>query len=372
MAGERIVTNVVNDGQTVRYVRSLHEVSTADGMNLIMTRKQPIDQPVRSHVMLVHGLGQNRYTWTLTRRSLENYLVANGFQTFNIELRGHGLSRANGSTYPEAFETYLHQDMPAFVDAAARITGNEKIFYMGHSLGGSIAYCVGSRYQDRLAGVISIGGPFSMARGNRLLKAIARTGVSLGRFYPFPQLQPDVFYIDYIGLLASLGLGILDHPLYKIPLQIWHPGSIERDILEERILKGFDRTSFNVVKFFFEWGAKGKFLSSDGRIDFESAVLDLHAPILFVNGDRDLAVPKEAVMEAFEKAGSKDKTFKVFGGEKEGLHWGHVDLICGKHAPEITWPYMLDWMEKRLVPENGIKPASTRRKKIMKEQVQAP
>ncbi len=348
MPAKRIRTNVINGDKTVSYYRALHEVPTKDGMNLIMTQKTPVGKKPKSHVMLVHGLGQNRYSWTLSKRSLENYLIANGFETFNIELRGHGLSRANGSDYPERFETYLQYDLPAFVEAVAQLTKGRKFFYMGHSLGGSIAYCVAAQIQEKLAGIISIGGPFNMAEGNRLLKIIAHTGVTFGKLYPFPHLQPHVFYIDVIGIVASLGLSILDHKWYKIPLQIWYPGSIEKDILVERVTKGFDRTSFNVVKFFFEWGARGKFISSDGRIDFEEEIQNLTAPILFVNGDADIAVPIEAVREAYEKAGSLDKTFKIFCNEKPDLHWGHCDLICGKHAPDITWPYMVDWMNERI------------------------
>lgn len=349
MVSEQIRTNIVNNGQAVTYYRRIHEVTTADQMNLIMTRKTPVDTAPVGHVMLVHGLGQNRYTWTLTRRSLENYLVQNGFETFNIELRGHGMSRANGSGHPSYFDTYLNYDIPAVFDAVTEIAGGRKVFYMGHSLGGSIAYCTAADYSDRLAGIISIGGPFYMAEGNPLLKAIAKTGVSFGKFYPFQNVQPEVFYIDYIGLLAKFALFFLDHPTYKtVPLQIWYPGSIERDILEERIVKGFDRTSFNVIKFFFEWGARGRFASSDGRVDFEDHIAELTAPILFVNGDEDVAVPPESIRGAYEKAGSKDKIFKTFGDQNSGLHWGHCDLICGRHAPEVTWPYMLEWMRQRL------------------------
>jgi pimeloyl-ACP methyl ester carboxylesterase len=348
MTTNRITTAVINDGQTVKYYRKIHEVTTKDGMNLIMTQKSPVGKKPVAYAMLVHGLGQNRYSWTLTNRSMENFLIDKGFSTFNIELRGHGLSRANGSDYPQSFETYLNYDMPAFIEAIYDITGGEKFFYIGHSLGGSISYCVGAKFQDKLAGIISIGGPFQMAQGNRLLKAVARAGVTLGKLYPFPKLQPDVFYIDYIGILTAMGLkDFMDHNWYRIPLQLWYPGSIEEDILTERLTKAFDRTSFNVVKFFFKWGAKGKFISSDGNIDFEEHIKDLTIPILFVNGDCDYAVPLEAVKEAYEKCGSGDKIFKVFGNKKSNIHWGHCDLICGKHAPKITWPYMLDWMNER-------------------------
>ena len=348
MATDRITTAAVNGEERVEYYRKIHEVTTQDGMNLMMIEKSPVSKTPRGHVMLVHGLGQNRYTWTLTKRSLENYLIQNGFSTFNVELRGHGLSRANGSEYPENFETYLNYDLPAFIDAIYKKTGGKPFFYMGHSLGGSISYCIGSGFQDKLAGIISIGGPFQMAEGNRLLKSIAHMGVALGKYYPFPKLQPNVFYIDTIGILVSLGLvDVMDHSWYRVPLQIWYPGSIEEDILKERITKGFDRTSFNVIKFFFRWGAQGKFISSDGKIDFEEHITELRIPILFVNGDRDYGVPETAVREAYNKAGSPDKIFQTFSLENSGHHWGHCDLICGKHAPDVTWPFILDWLKKR-------------------------
>jgi pimeloyl-ACP methyl ester carboxylesterase len=189
-----------------------------------------------------------------------------------------------------------------------------------------------------------------MAEGNRLLKSVALVGVVFGKLYPFKKRQPDVFYIDYIGILTAMGLkDIMDSAWFKrIPLQLWHPGSIEDDILTERITKGFDRTSFNVVKYFFQWGARGRFISSDGIINFKDRIKDLNIPILFVNGDVDYGVPEKAVRRAYDLAGSNDKTFKTFGGEQKDLHWGHCDLICGKDAPDVTWPYMYQWMEKRI------------------------
>jgi hypothetical protein len=48
------------------------------------------------------------------------------------------------------------------------------------------------------------------------------------------------------------------------------------------------------------------------------------------------------------RAGSDDKIFKTFGMANSGHHWGHCDLICGKHAPEVTWPYILNWLNEKL------------------------
>ncbi len=70
MTTNRITTAAVNGSQKVKYYRKIHEVTTEDGMNLIMTQKLPEDKQPKGFVVLVHGLGQNRYTWTLTKRSL--------------------------------------------------------------------------------------------------------------------------------------------------------------------------------------------------------------------------------------------------------------------------------------------------------------
>ncbi len=348
MARKQVTSEIVNHNKTVEFHRNLHEVTTEDGMNLIMTHKIPLRKKSLAPVVLVHGLGQNRYSWTLSKRSLENYLVSQGFETFNVELRGHGISRANGCEVPTSFETYLFYDIPAVLKAVHEITKGRKTFYFGHSLGGAISYCIGADYQDLLAGIVAIASPFSMAQGNLALKLLAKFGVLMDRIVPFRLLHPETFYIDFIGFFAKYGLFVLDNRFNKIPVQVWYPGSIERDILTERIEKGFDRTSFNVFWLLVEWASSGTFHSSDGSVDFQEHIKDLTAPIFFVVGDRDHAVPEESVLAAYEKAGSSDKTMRVFGGEAPDLHWGHCDLICGREAPRIVWPEILAWMKERL------------------------
>ena len=349
MAKRAIVKEIVDFNKTTEFYRSLHEATTKDGMNLIMTHKVPAHKrkPL-APVIMVHGLGQNRYSWTLSKRSLENYLVDQGFETFNVELRGHGLSRANGCEYPAHFETYLFHDMPAVFHAIQEITNGSKMFYIGHSLGGTISYCIGAQFQESLAGIISIAGPFNMGQGNLTLRLLAKLGVLLDRITPFRLLHPETFYVDLVGFLAKYSLFLLDNRFNRIPIQVWWPGSIEKDILTERIEKGFDRTSLNVVWSLVQWASSGDFRSSDGTIDFEERIKDLTIPILFVVGDKDYAVPEASVQEAYDKAGSIDKTLKVFGSEFSDLHWGHCDLICGRHAPRVVWPYLLHWMRERL------------------------
>jgi len=342
------VKEVVNKKWSVECYRFLHEVKTEDGSLLKMTQKTPMDRKPVASIILIHGLGQNRYSWNLSRRSMENYLVANGFETYNIELRGHGLSRSDGGNYPERFRTYLEYDLPAFLHAIKQISNPKQLFYMGHSLGATIAYCLEARFQKELSGIISIGGPFHMAKGNFLLTHIAKAGVALEKLVPVHLLYPKAFYVDYIGAVARIGLFLMDSSLYKIPLQAWYPGSIERDILKERITKGFDRTGMNVVRFMFKWGAEGKLRSLFGNTDYEKRIRQLKAPILFVVGDKDYAAPLASVQAAYDQAGARDKTLKIFDKRSTKVHWGHIDLICGRNAPDHVWLYVLKWLRKRI------------------------
>ena len=348
MSEGNVFQEIVNGAETVTIRKSLHEVITEDGKPLIMTRKEPLDGAKHHNpVMLVHGLGQNRFSWHLSRRSMENFLVRNGFEVFNVELRGHGLSRAAGSDAPENFEAYVRYDIPAFIRSIQDLSGKQKTFYIGHSLGGIISYCLGVRHRNDLAGIVSIAGPFDFGKGNLPMKLLAKIGKLLSDRTPLFHLHPSYFYVDFLGMFVTAGLFYLDHPWNHFPFNIWHARSTERDLLEERIKKGFDRTSITVFELLVRWAATGHFLSTDKSTDYSKDLRQLDLPILFVVGDRDAVVPPVSVEEGFRIAASKDKTFKLFNPTEHGGSWGHCDLICGDRAPKEVWPFVLDWLVER-------------------------
>jgi hypothetical protein len=68
------------------------------------------------------------------------------------------------------------------------------------------------------------------------------------------------------------------------------------------------------------------------------------------------------VEEAFRSLRGPDKTWRESGIEKDGVHFGHCDLICGREAPRVVWPVIGEWLKERDVPERARK-ASPRRAK---------
>ena len=345
-----VVEEAVDGRESVRLVKSLHEVVTEDGMRLVVTAKRPVDDPDgdlqrRAPVLLVHGLGQNRYSWHLSGRSFENYLVSRGLRTFNLELRGHGLSRTAGSRHPRKVEEYVKYDVPAGLALARQVTGHDSAIYVGHSLGGLIGYWSTPETLTQLQGMVSFAGPFFFGQGNLPLRLAARLGKTPLNL-SFIRLLPSLpLPIDGIGVAVRGTLPFWEFPYNFFPLQVWHPRSIEKDLLRERIREGFDRTSLNVLREMAIWAAEGRFTSEDRRVDPDTRLARLQVPLLCLAGDRDSAVPLASIEPGFRRAGSADKTLRTYGRDTDGTHFGHCDLICGKTAPSIVWPEVAAWIE---------------------------
>ncbi len=342
---------VVNLDTTTLLYKELFEAETRDGVKLIVTRKRPIDRSrERTPVILIHGVGQNRFSFDLSRRSMMNFLVSEGFDVYNAELRGHGLSRANGSPYPKTFDDYVDYDLPALIDFVRRLSRHDKVFVIGHSLGGTISYAAAPDQQQYLKGLVPIAGPCHLGRGVPLLQGLGKTLGFLQRALPVGHLLPEFFMVDLIGVLASPLINLIDHPRNGVLDHIWFPRSIERDILLERIELGFDRTGTAVIGIMVRWANSGEFHDTNRERDFEERLKQVEVPALFITGDRDTAVPAPSVEGAFQNLLGPDKTWREFGMERDGVHFGHCDLICGSEAPGIVWPVISAWLKERDVP----------------------
>lgn len=278
-------------------------------------------------VVLVHGFAQNRYTWHLSRRSLSAWLASEGFDTWNLELPGHGNSRSPAGS--PAFAEYV-----ADIRRVAEVMG-EPAFWVGHSLGGAVAYAAATVVPMR--GVIGIGALFRFAQANLALKALCSfSGMMEGRRL----LGALNVRTNLAGRLLARLYGITDIAGYAFPISGWAPGSIEEDLLAERLRTGFDWTSANVWFDMARWGVSGRF-------DYEDAWGTTDVPLLVLGGDLDHLMLPEDARTAYDLSGSTDRTWHLFDDYTTGVHWGHLDLIVGHAAPRFVWPMLRDWMRAR-------------------------
>jgi hypothetical protein len=50
---------------------------------------------------------------------------------------------------------------------------------------------------------------------------------------------------------------------------------------------------------------------------------------------------------AYDRSGSDDKTLMILDDYQHQAHWGHLDLILGRHARQHVWQTIHDWMHPR-------------------------
>jgi alpha-beta hydrolase superfamily lysophospholipase len=279
--------------------------------------------------VLVHGLAQNRYTWQVSQRSLPAFFAEHGLATINLELRGHGRSRELGAANATAFSEYV-QDIQRVAESLPYPP-----FVMGHSLGAAAA--IGASTVTPLAGVVHLAGVYAFASTNPVLRGIARVSVKAELVLRHGRVRVSTGWAgDVLGRLYSL----TDIAGYGLPLAGWVPGSIRRDVLEERLSAGFDWTSLEVWLELCSW-ARGV------QFPYVSAFRETEVPLLVISGDADpLARPIDA-RPCFDDAATDDKTLVVLEPFEHERHWGHVDIILGDRAPAVVWPMLTTWFLER-------------------------
>jgi pimeloyl-ACP methyl ester carboxylesterase len=305
-----------------------------------MVRKRlPPTAKTRGTVLLIHGFGQNRYTWHVAGRSFSAYLAREGWDVFNCDLRGHGRSRRFGSQRPRVLDEYISEDLPAFAEEALRLSGHEAVFLIGHSMGGIISYgAAATSLRRKTRGLVSIGSPYLFGMGSRTLSALSavlNTLRSTGVFDSNPKLP-----LRLVGRHLHKRRGLWDSKLWPTPIRPWHPGSVEDAVLEDYLARAFDWSSLEIAFDIFRAGRRGVLAGRHGRTDYRTAFEHLNRPLLVIAGTNDHLAPAESVRPAFEGSRSKDKTYRAFP-------MGHVDIIVGREAPKTVWPTVSSWLSRR-------------------------
>ena len=295
--------------------------------------------PCRGAVLLIHGFGQNRYTWHTSRRSFSNFLAAVGFDVFNLDLRGRGRSRRFGALNDTIMDDYIREDVPAAIRTVLRISGKSQLFLVGHSMGGIISYAVaGSSMREEVAGVVTFGSPYRFGLGSRFL-AIAGPLLYGARLTGIFDGNPPI-PIRLIGRHMVKRSWLWDNPLVPIPMRPWHPKSMEPEILAENLAAAFEHTRIAIALGLVGLGSESALKSHDGLTDYGLAFELADKPLLVIAGSRDALAPPASVRPVYESSRSTDKTFREFP-------LGHIDLVLGRSAPNLVWPLVRTWLTAR-------------------------
>lgn len=307
---------------------------------LALVRKRDAAIEPRATALLIHGFAQNRYSWHLDRRSFVNDLAARGIDVWNLELRGHGRSRTFGSAPAHTFSQYV-DDVVAVGEAVAAESGRP-ITLIGHSLGGAVAYGAAPRIERVLAGTITLGGIYHFG-ANGVTAAFATFLHDVVRAERWVSKLGANLQSRALGRFFARFRDQADDLFWSLPTAGWAPGSTEPEVLKERLERGFDWTGINIFLEMMRW-------ARDGKIEggaWEEAFAALDRPLLVLAGDRDGLLPPADAMPAYTNSRSRDKSWKLLSPAREEGHWGHLDIVLGRRAPQYVWPLVADWMLER-------------------------
>jgi pimeloyl-ACP methyl ester carboxylesterase len=293
--------------------------------------------------LLIHGFGQNRYAFHTSRRSLVNYLASAGFDVFNLDLRGRGRSRryyGGGTRADTSLDEYINEDVPAAIRCVLRLTSAEKLFLIGHSMGGLISYSVaGTSMREQVAGVVSMGAPYRFGEGSHFLRLIFAPlfyGARLtGAFDGNPPIP-----LAFISKQWRKHTWFSDNRFIPMPLRPWAAGSMEPEVLQENLAAAYEHTRMAIALGVIGPGRENALKSHDGLTDYGLAFELTDVPLLVVAGTRDALAPARSVKPAYERSRSSDKTYREFP-------LGHIDMVLGRDAPFSVWPALRTWLESR-------------------------
>ncbi len=352
----------VRPARRVMLLRERHLVRTAKGRGaawLSVERVRATDtrhEPVvaRGAVLMIHGLGQNRFNFEVEGISLPGHLAAAGYDVFIAELRGHGRSHAtSGHLPPRGYGDYVHEDAVAAVRFAHGLAAGAPLFLLGHSLGGAIVYGVTPLCRDEVAGVVAVSGVYHLAK-QRVLQGVTSRAPRVA--HTLRRGKGAYLPIWMYGRLMGAAARVF--PLEKTGdvIRSYHPGSMSASAVRERFNHGFDRVSFGVM------GDMWRLASSHGLAPLSAgdhligaevqetycrrfAACDV--PLLVIAADRDRLVPPDAARPAFEESVSRDKTYFLAGWQTVGAHFGHLDVLIGHEAPRAIWPVITQFLHQR-------------------------
>src|SRR5262245_387786 len=245
---------------------------SSDGLEIVVRSWRPDGEP-RAVVSIVHGFNSHggQYTWAAEQ------LVAGGFAVYALDLRGRG--RSSGERFHvERIEEYL-DDVNAMVSLVRSREPGLRVFLLGHSAGGVISSVYTLDHQALLAGLICESFAFQVPAPELALQAIkglARIAPRLGVL----RLKNKDFSRNPARVAA-----LESDPLIK--------DEVQPAVTVAAMVRGNDRL----------------------KREFPTILL----PVLILHGTHDKATKPSGSRMFYERAGSTDKTLKLYEGHFHDL-----------------------------------------------------
>ncbi|MCL4683933.1 alpha/beta fold hydrolase [Myxococcota bacterium] len=327
---------------------SLHYAPTRDGWLLALYHRAPARGGHATPVVLCHGMGSNRFNMDGPGRvSMARHLQRCGYDVWVLELRGAGRShrrlRWPRVGYAWTFEDYVQHDVPAALALVRSLSGHERVLWVGHSLGGMVAYAASmTPVADLFAGVVTLASPGMTEIGH---EAIDRW-VALRRLL---RLAPGRLPTRRVAQAGSAFAGPITSAFPTLIRDwLWHPDNLDLDVVRFMMRHGVEDLPRSLLIEFARWYEAKRMSDRYALFSFGDHLERIRVPMLVIAGGRDRLTPPTDLEHLVGRLGSADKTFWV-AGHASGLshEYSHVDLMLGRFAPDEVYPVVTRWLDER-------------------------
>jgi predicted alpha/beta hydrolase len=189
------------------------DVTAADGWHLKASLFKPSEEAAAKSVILVlPAMGSH----SRPARFMASALAAAGHAVLTADLRGHGRSLPKpkrGIDY--GFDSFLRQDIPAFLATAKALYPHRPVFIIGHSLGGILGSIFAAENPGALQGVIAL------TTANLSLTHLSKGSLTI--FVPFYLIAKVMGYVPG----QHLGWG---NPIAKTQVIDWAGWAFRREL----------------------------------------------------------------------------------------------------------------------------------------------
>lgn len=320
--------------------------TTRDGWPLTVERFRPSSSGTiprkKRPVVLCHGLLSNRAYFKLDGpRSLPLVLAREGFDVYVVDLRGRPDAGKPGwyfgaHTYDYDIDDYVAYDVDAILTHVSATAGTTGVAWVGHSMGGIVAYARAGTFHDaRIERLVTVGSPgfMSPASKNLLVGYKARGAL---RLIPAVPAESASQVEAWTGL--PLSARTVRDTLYAD--EDWTHD-------EYRLLLRYavNDASPGELRQFSAALEDGEMKTRDGRVSYSKDIANVAVPALLFGGRRDALADPLVVRRVYDTLASADKSL-VIAGRAEGftVDYGHADMLVGENASREIFPTITRWL----------------------------
>ncbi|HPC16469.1 MAG TPA: alpha/beta fold hydrolase [Candidatus Hydrogenedentes bacterium] len=329
----------------------VHTITTPDRWHLRLCRHKAKSGPGEP-VLMVHGFMSTQFNFSLPAgASMADALSAAGYDCWLIDLRGNScaIPPFGHSLNDASMDDYLFKDIPTAIQYIRKMTGYEKVHWVGHSMGGMLLYAYDAvSGSPDLASGVTLGSPigfhdvpfkrpgwaFGLRRSSRLaFRCGQRLLISICHFFK-PQLA--FLPINYENMNPILDAKAMFSTMDAPPLGV-----------SESLAKAAESHVWRV---------------KDESVDVFDHLKDLQVPLFAIFGAADPFVPVVHAETFFREIKIPDKRFLMLSkANGHAADYSHVDLVFGREAQKDVFDPVIEWLRAHAIVQrsaDGVRPAA--------------